>query len=109
MKLEWSADALADLDRFALFLHDKFPVLAERVAQEIVAKAEVLTKHPQLDRPLSGRQEYRQIVLHILNARYVFQHRYAGERLVMLCVFHGREARAPSPACGRGCRAAAAA
>ena len=93
MKLEWSADALADLDRFALFLHDKFPVLAERVAQEIVAKAEVLTKHPQLGRPLRGRQEYRQIVLQVLNARYVFQYRYDGHRLVMLRVFQGRESR----------------
>ena len=93
MKVEWSADALADLDRFAIFLHDRFPALAERVAQEIMAKAEVLTEHPQLGRPLRGRQEYRQIVLQVLNARYVFQYRYDGERLVMLRVFHGREAR----------------
>ena len=38
MKVEWSQDALADLDRFALFLHDKFPALAPRIAEEIKAR-----------------------------------------------------------------------
>jgi hypothetical protein len=32
-------------------------------------------------------------VLQVLNAPYVFQYRFDGERLVMLRVFHGREAR----------------
>jgi plasmid stabilization system protein ParE len=84
MKLEWSADALADLDRFAVFLQDKYPALAPRVAQEILAKAQLLAEHPLLGRPLAGRQGYRQIVLQVLNARYVFQYRCDGERLVML-------------------------
>jgi toxin ParE1/3/4 len=93
MKVEWSADALADLDRFALFLHDKFPALAARVGQEIIAKTQVLADHPLLGRAVAGREEYRQIVLQVLNARYVFQYRYDGDRLVVLRVFHGREAR----------------
>jgi plasmid stabilization system protein ParE len=93
MKVEWSADALADLDRFARFLQDQFPALAPRVAQEIIAKTQVLADHPLLGRQVRGREEYRQIVLQVLNARYVFQYRYDGERLVVLRVFHGREAR----------------
>jgi len=93
MTLEWSDDALADLDRFAQFLHDRHPTLAQRVAQEIIAKAQVLVEHPRLGRPIAGREEYPQIVLQVLNAAYVFQYRYDGERLVMLRVFHGRESR----------------
>jgi plasmid stabilization system protein ParE len=93
MNLEWSRDALADLDRFATFLHDKHPALAPRVAGEIKAKAQVLADFPQSGRPLGGRQEYRQIVLEVLNARYVFQYRYEDKRLVILRVFHGRETR----------------
>jgi plasmid stabilization system protein ParE len=40
-----------------------------------------------------GREEYRQIVLQVLRASYVFQYRLDGDRLMMLRVFHGRETR----------------
>jgi len=33
MKLEWSAIALADLDRFAAFLHDRHPRLEQVIAE----------------------------------------------------------------------------
>ena len=88
MKIEWSDDALADLDRFATFLRETYPVLAERVARELVSKAQMLSELPRSGRALAGRQEYRQVVLRVLNARYVFQY-----RLVILRIFHGREAR----------------
>jgi plasmid stabilization system protein ParE len=38
MKVEWSADALADLDRFAAFLHRHHPALAKVIAAEIVQR-----------------------------------------------------------------------
>ena len=93
MRLEWSAVALADLDRFAAFLHDRHPRLAAIVAQEILAKARLLEDSPELGRPLSADGHYRQLVLEVLRAKYVFRYRIAGERLVMLRVFHGRERR----------------
>jgi plasmid stabilization system protein ParE len=93
MTIEWSVNALADLNRFALFLRDKDPPLAKRVAAEIIAKSQVLSDHPKLGRPIAGREEYRQVVLQVLNARYVFHYRYDGTRLVMIRVFHGRERR----------------
>ena len=93
MKLEWSDQALADLDRFAEFLHRDHPALAPVVASEIIGKAQVLSDHPELGRPVAGRREYRQIVLQVLGAAYVFQYRFDGRRLVMLRIFHAREAR----------------
>ena len=93
MTLEWSTAALADLDRFAAFLHEQHPNLAKIVAREIQAKARILEEHPLMGRAIRGRNEYRELVLEVLNARYVFRYGYDGDRLVMLRVFHGREQR----------------
>ena len=93
MNLEWSDEALADLDRFVEFLNRERPSLAAIVAAEIIDKVQVLSAHPQLGRPIAGREEYRQIVLQVLSAAYVFQYRFDGRRLVMLRVFHARESR----------------
>jgi len=93
MNVEWSDAALADLDRFVEFLDKEHPSLAAKVAAEIISKAQVLSEHPRLGRPIMGREEYRQIVLQVLRASYVFQYRFDGERLVMLRVFHSRELR----------------
>jgi len=93
LTVEWSTDALRDLDRFALFLRQHHPSLATIVAREIALKTQVLSDIPLLGRPIAGREEYRQVVLQVLNAAYVFQNRYDGKRLVMLRVFHGKEKR----------------
>jgi toxin ParE1/3/4 len=91
--LDWSEDALADLDRFATFLQDQSPEIAAVVAEEIIARAQLLSRHPKLGRPISTREEYRQIVMQVLGGTYGFQYRYDGNRIVMLRVFHAREAR----------------
>jgi plasmid stabilization system protein ParE len=91
--IEWTQGALADLGRFAEFLRQQHPDLAHAVAREIITKADVLAAFPRLGRPIAGRAEYRQLVLQVLNAPYVFQYRFDGERLVMLRIFHGREVR----------------
>jgi plasmid stabilization system protein ParE len=93
MKIEWSAAALADLDRFAKFLQKDFPSLATIVAEEIIAKTDMITANPRLGRVLDERKAFRQIVLRVLNAAYVLQYRYDGKRLVVLRVFHSREQR----------------
>ena len=93
VKLEWSAPALADLDRFAQFLQDRYPHLASIVAAEILAKTQVLAVHPALGRTIRGRSDYREMLLRILNATYAVRYAYDGERLVILRVFHGREER----------------
>jgi plasmid stabilization system protein ParE len=72
---------------------ERHPALTERVAREIVGKAQILAEQPLLGRTLTGREEYRQVILQVLNAPYVFHYRYDGVRLVMLRVFHGRESR----------------
>ena len=79
--LEWSNAALADIDRFVEFLNREHPSLAAIVAREIIDKTQVLSEHPKLGRTIAGRPEYRQIVLQVLGAAYVFQYRFDGTRL----------------------------
>ncbi len=79
--------------RFERFLRDQHPHLAPIVAEAIIDAAHVLEEHPKRGRPIGGRDEYRQMVLQVLNATYIFQYRYDGVRLVMLRVFHSREQR----------------
>jgi plasmid stabilization system protein ParE len=95
MKVEWSAAAIADLDRFANFLENRFPAMAQMVGREIVGKVDRLVGTPELGRPLSGHRDRRQIVIRVLNASYIVQYRLTADRLVILRVFHGREAREP--------------
>jgi plasmid stabilization system protein ParE len=92
-RLEWSARALADLERFALFLRERHPRIAGIVGSEILKKAEILSLHPRLGRPVRGRREQYEVVLQILNATYVLRYGFNGERLVVLRVYHGRELR----------------
>jgi plasmid stabilization system protein ParE len=93
VELEWSLDALADLDRFAAFLHEQFPDLAARVANELITRAGVLRRHPKLGRPIATREEYRELVLQVLGGTYVLQYRYDGSTILMLRAFHSRESR----------------
>ncbi len=93
MTPEWSARALADLNRFAAFLEEHYPRLARIVAAELIGKAQVLAAHPEVGRPIKGRVHNRELTLQVLNAPYVFRYRFDGRRLVVLRVFHGRERR----------------
>ena len=93
VEIEWSLDALADLDRFAVFLHERFPELTARVASELIARADVLSRHPKLGRPIGNREKYREVVLQVLGGTYALQYRYDGSAILMLRVFHGREMR----------------
>ena len=53
-----------------------------------------LEDNPELGYPIGEQGTYRQIVLEVLRAKYVFRYRLAGDRIVMMRVFHGREKRA---------------
>jgi plasmid stabilization system protein ParE len=93
MKLEWSAAALTDLNRFAHFLQDRHPHLAQVIAAEIRHKAAILSEYPLIGRSIEGRPHFRELVLEVSKAKYVFHYAFDGERLVMLRVFHSRESR----------------
>jgi toxin ParE1/3/4 len=70
MKLEWSAAALADLNRFAAFLHERHPRLAKIIAPKS-RKGAILAEHPQIGRAIDGRSKYRELILDVANAMYI--------------------------------------
>jgi plasmid stabilization system protein ParE len=92
MKLEWSAAALADLDRFAAFLQNRHPRLAGITAAEIQRKAQILSEHPLVGRAIQGRPNIVSLYLmwRMPNGLSLC---VDGGRLVMLRVFHTREQR----------------
>jgi plasmid stabilization system protein ParE len=84
---------MADLGRFERFLAEHHPTLSTYVAQEIISTVARLAAFPYLGRPLGRRQDYRESPLRVLNATYVIRYRVRGEQVLILRVFHGREAR----------------
>ena len=92
MKLSWSMNALADLNRFAVFLTDSHPELARRIGPAIRRRAEIIGDYPESGR-LIGTGRFRELSLPIMGATYVL--RYASDRngVVILRVFHSREQR----------------
>lgn len=63
IELDWSDDALADLDRFAAFLEEQSPELAAIVAEEIIARAQLL-RHSKLGRPTTLSSKRRLAILY---------------------------------------------
>lgn len=93
MKVEWSREAILDLDRFAEFLYQRFPAMAEVVADELSAKTKILQDNPRLGHLVRNRADYREIVFRVLNASYVVRYRVEAQTIIILRVFHGREWR----------------
>lgn len=54
--------------------------MAGIVGSEILKKAEILSLHPRVGRPVQGRREQYEVVLQILNATYVLRYGFDGER-----------------------------
>jgi len=61
MKVEWSATALAGLNRFRLFLRERHPEIADRVARQIQERVALLSDFPLLGQSVrSGYPEDRE-------------------------------------------------
>ena len=91
LTIEWSLAALADLQRFAVFLHQRDQKLASIVAKAIIEKTNLIAYQPLMGR--ERERGIRQIVIHVLKASYDLRYNVDDERVVILRIFHTREDR----------------
>jgi plasmid stabilization system protein ParE len=94
MKLIVSQAAAADLARLHAFLADKSPAAAERAAAVLISAVQSLDKFPERGRP-SGTPNVRELIVPFGRSGYVlrYAHREQGGEVVVLRIWHGREAR----------------
>lgn len=93
MKLAFAREAPGDLVRLRQFIAVHDPAAAERVARRLIRGIERLLRFPRLGRRVTiGPDELApDEIREWLVADYVVRYLIAGERIIVLRVWHGRE------------------
>jgi plasmid stabilization system protein ParE len=94
VKLEISDAAAADFERLRLFLADRNPVATQRAVAALIAAIDSLVAFPDRGRA-SGVSGLRDLIVPFGRSAYVvrFEHDPQRQRIVIVRVWHGREAR----------------
>jgi toxin ParE1/3/4 len=92
--IQFSPDALLDIERVREFLEGKNPDAAKRAMQAILAALEQVQNFPDIGHKTEDA-EIRQLVIRFGRAGYIVRYSLlSGEGdLLVLRVWHGREAR----------------
>jgi plasmid stabilization system protein ParE len=90
-QVTWSRGAVADLERLHAFLSEVDPHAAARAVRKLVQAPERLTLHPRRGQRL--RQFDPREVRRLIVGPYEMRYEIVEERVVVLRIFHAREAR----------------
>ena len=93
MTVGWLPAALDDMRRLYDFLLDKDPAAAGRATRTIRAGADRLLDSPEIGRPLADGTGRRELVIPFGAGAYVLRYRIHDDTVVVIRVWHGREAR----------------
>jgi plasmid stabilization system protein ParE len=95
-QIEFTAEALRDLDRLFDFLAERDPGEAMAHQYAIRSAIEILSAHPQIGRPMSGR--IRELVISIGKTGYLAMYSFRPQRdeVRVLAVRHQRELDYPA-------------
>lgn len=95
MRLVWRRAALDDLARLADFIPELYPSRSAELAQRFAEATSPLRQMPFMGRLHPSRTRVRELIVRIGSAAYVAQYlvEEAQGDVVILRVFHGREAR----------------
>lgn len=83
-KLEWKKQARNDLVKIVLHISKENPDAADKLADEIEAKAGILAEHPELS-PAGRKRGSREMVVH---PNYILIYRMTGNAVEVLRVKH---------------------
>jgi toxin ParE1/3/4 len=92
LTLIWTSTALADLQRLRSFIAQHNPHAAKRAAQTIKQAVMRLLDHPELGKPLDGRED-RELFIPFGQRGYVLRYRLHGNAIIVLKLWHGLEDR----------------
>ncbi len=87
MTVVWTLQALDRLAEIEAFIAEDDPIAAEQHTERLIARAEILEKHPRIGRvvPEAPGGELREL----LEGHYRIVYRLRGERVEILTVFEG--------------------
>lgn len=93
MKIVVSQAALADLARLHAFLAERNPTAAERAIAALIAAAQSLDTFPERGRPFGAHM--RELIVPFGRSNYVMRYAYRkdADEIVVIRIWHGREAR----------------
>ena len=92
--IKWLPEALADVSRLHEFVKAQHPEAATRVAQAILDGADLLSRSPDLGRPMDDGTGRREVFLSFGAGAYVLRYINDTDRTsVIIRVWHSREDR----------------
>ncbi len=92
-QLKWSQPALLGVARLHDFLAPKSQDAAKRAVKAIRQGIKALSKHPEIGRPIEELPpEFREWVIEFGSGAYVALYHFDGREIVILAMWHGREA-----------------
>lgn len=90
MKLQYSQDALEDLERLRAFIAAHNPTAANRISYRLIEGVQALKRHPGLGHSVQKApdpESIRDLVL----GDYIVRYLILAERVVVLRIWHHRE------------------
>jgi len=91
--LLWLPEALGDLERLHRFLVEKDPAAASRALRAIESAADRLEGLPEIGQPMRDATGRRQLFVPFGAGAYVLRYRIHHDDIVVIRVWHSREAR----------------
>lgn len=93
MTLYWLPEAQNDIQRLHEFLQGKNAEAAQRMVNVLLEGADKLLAFPEVGKPLGDELKRREMYLPFGAGNYVLRYRLDGEKIVIIRVWHSREAR----------------